>query len=179
MSSATDESGQRTAFTYNPAGQLLSITPPARAANGGAAETTSYSYDGSGHLKTISLPESGATIGFVYDGFGRVQSTTATDGEVISYTYDGADRLTTIGYADGTNENLFYNKLDMEWHQDRGGFWTHYVHNALRQLAIVEDPRGKFTLFDWCACGALSSVTDPRASKTRGSGVGDHRAHAA
>jgi YD repeat-containing protein len=98
MSSATDESGRTTAFTYNPAGQISSITAPARAANGGVAETTSYSYDGSGHLKTISLPVSGATIGFVYDGFGRVQSTTATGGEVTSYTYDAADRLTTIGY---------------------------------------------------------------------------------
>ena len=102
----------------------------------------------------------------MYDGLGRVQSTTATDGEVTSFSYDAADRLTTIGYADGTNENLSYNKLDMEWHQDRGGFWTHYVHNVLQQLAIVEDPRGKVTFFDWCACGVLSSVTDPGGNTT-------------
>lgn len=54
----------------------------------------------------------------------------------------------------------------MEWHEERGGFWTHYVHNPLQQLTIVEDPRGKSTLFDWCACGVLCSVTDPGGNTT-------------
>jgi YD repeat-containing protein len=77
------------------------------------------------------------------------------------------DRPTVITYPDGTYEQFNYNKLDLEWHRDRRGNWTHNVHDALRHLFSTTDPLQRTTAYQWCTCGALQSMSDGKGNITQ------------
>src|SRR6266516_7200709 len=49
--------------------------------------------------------------------------------------------------------------LDRTYTKDRLGYQTYYEYNGLRQLTKVTDPATRVTLYDYCACGALGSIT--------------------
>ena len=45
--------------------------------------------------------------------------------------------------------------------KDRRGLWTYRHYNANRQMDSITDPQNQTTLYGWCNCGALLSITDP------------------
>ena len=126
--------------------RLREILPRVRSLGNSAGATL-------GCLQTITAPLAGATTQFAYDGFGRMQAITASDGATTRFGYDAGDRLSQITYPDGTFEQMLYDRLDLAWRSDRGGYWTHYLYDALRHLGAVEDPRGQVTKLEWCQCG--------------------------
>ncbi len=156
---ATDASGQATRFTYNPRGQL------ATSANA-KGEKTTFSYDANGYLNLVTGPVAGATLAVAYDGLGRVQTTTDSDGYVITRDYDGFDRPTVVTYPDGTYRQNSYNRLDLEWRRDRQGRLTHLVHDAVQHLVQTEDQLFRSTFYKWCTCGALVGIIDPSGNLT-------------
>jgi RHS repeat-associated protein len=171
---ATDASGQKTTYTYNNAGQVRTVTDAKH-------ETTTFWYNSiptwtgtqpplypnaTGYLVEIDGPIVGATTRFNYDGFGRVQAVTDSQGYTITVAYDVFDRPTMITYPDGTFTQTLYNRLDAEWIQDRLGRWTHQLHDPLRHLVAQEDSLQRKTSYDWCTCGALAGLTDPAGHTT-------------
>ena len=66
---ATDAGGQVTSYTYNARSQKLTET----VTRNGQPETTAWAYDANGYLQYITGPVAGASVGFTYNGFGRVQ----------------------------------------------------------------------------------------------------------
>ncbi len=161
----TDAAGQTTAYAYNPAGQIETVTTPERA---GITEnrTTTYSYDEDGFLESITGPATGATTGFTYDAIGRLKTTTTSDGDTVMYDYDNLDRVTKVTYPDGTYDETIYERLDPVRQRDRLGRWTETLYNALRLIELVRDAEGRTVNYQWCDCGALEAIVDDNGNAT-------------
>ncbi len=149
-----DASGQLTTFTYNSKGQILTTTNAKK-------ETTTFSYDGSGYFTSIKGTVAGATVGFTYDGFGRVRTVTDPEGYTITTDYDALDRPTVITYPDSTYEQIVYDKLDAVQSRDRLGRWTYTKYDSSGRPSQIQDALGRITKFIWCNCGSLSQIIDP------------------
>ena len=171
---ATDVAGQATIFTYNTFGQMLTRT---NAKN----ETTTLAYGGSvpdGYLASITSPpfnNVSAVTTFIYDSANRVRTVTDSDGYTVTTDYDNLDRPTTNTYPDGTNQQFQYMQdlgqglltiLDLTRSKDRRGLWTTRHYNANRQMDSSTDPQNRTTLFGWCTCGSLTTITDPKNQLT-------------
>ena len=173
----TDAAGQPTVYTYTPVLKQLETVTNAR------GETTSYEYgDGSehkpvGYLTKITSPEanlSSTTTNFSYDDATRRvhEITTTPDYYTITVDYDALDRPTQIGYPDHTTEEFGYTDiargmtLDLTASKDRLDRWTYRHYNSNRQMDTITDPETRTTRYDWCACGSLTSITDPNLNLT-------------
>jgi RHS repeat-associated protein len=157
----TDAAGQTTTYTYNARGQLLTETNAKH-------ETTTYHDDANGYLISIDgpLPGTDDTITFTYDSLGRARTRTDESGYTLTFDYDAVDRLTKITYPDGTFAQLTYTRLDLTLLRDRAGRQTTYQYNSVRQKTKETDPLNRVTLFQWCKCGALRTLTDPLGRTT-------------
>jgi YD repeat-containing protein len=124
---ATETTGTiATTYGYDPASQLLSVTPFTGSATSyaydalgrrssekiGTAAAIRYVYDAAGQLclttaKTLPAspscvsPLSGAAT-FAWDAAGRLTNETRTATNKVDYTYDPAGRPTTVGRLNGT-----------------------------------------------------------------------------
>jgi RHS repeat-associated protein len=92
VATRTFPDGSYDAFSYDPRGNLLSITNYAAS---GTNQVTSYAYsyatDGD-RLRQITYPN-GRWVAFGYDGFGRRQQLSDSTGQTNYYAYDAAGRL--------------------------------------------------------------------------------------
>jgi RHS repeat-associated protein len=186
----TDAAGQTTIYTYRPDGhgQLQSV-------QNAKGETTTYSYGPAtdvpaDYLASITSPmfnSSSAVTNFTYDSANRVRTVTSLpDNYAVTADYDNLDRPTTITYPDGTTQTFGYTQdfgdgrgvqmlLDATTSTDRRGRRTtrHYdknrhVDSITEPFAIASNstPTYRTTLYGWCTCGALTSITDPRGKIT-------------
>jgi len=167
-----DAAGQTTNYSYNSYGQL---TSSANAKH----EITTYTYsDGvpNGYLASITGPSFNnfnAVTSFTYDSANRVRTVTAgPDNYSVTTDYDNLDRTTQISYPDGTTRQFQYVNadrgmtLDLTASKDRLDRWTNRHYNANRQLDSMTDPSGATTHYEWCTCGALTSISDPNQNVT-------------
>jgi RHS repeat-associated protein len=161
----TDDAGQVTTHTYNAAGQLLTVVTPPRA---GITEnrTASFVYDSDGYLEAGSGPATGFTKTHTYDSYGRVRIVTDSDNYNFTFDYDDLDRRTKITYADGTYEEVEYERLDPLRARDRLGRWTHFVFDSLRRLTTTADPLAQTVVQQWCPCGTLNGLVDANGNRT-------------
>jgi len=174
---ATDAAGQTTTYVYNSSGQVLTI-------ENAKGETTTYDYgDGTsvplGYIASISSPQFNGVstvTSFGYDSCKRVRTVTnEADQYTVTTDYDNLDRKTAVTYPDGTHEEFQYKQnfgqgtttiLDLTASRDRLGRWTNRHYNANRQMDSMTDPANRTTLYGWCTCGSLNSITDPNGSVT-------------
>jgi RHS repeat-associated protein len=165
----TDAAGQSTDYTYNAAGQVLTETTPLRSCPGCAAEnrTTTWVYDDNGYLVASMGPLPGAAMRYTYDAFGRVRTSTDSDGYTLVHDYDALDRSTRTTFPDGTYQETVYNRLDPQGRRDRLGRWSHVLHDALRRVVSTRDPEGNTVNRQWCTCGSLDALVDGRGSAVR------------
>jgi RHS repeat-associated protein len=171
---STDARGAVTTYTYNAAGQLLTITtPPAQGHSQGA--TTTYTYDTDGYLQQVSGPVPGANTTVTYDGYGRRRTVTDPTGLTLTYDYDALDRVTKLTFPDTTYEETVYSRLDAEKQRDRLGRWTQTFYDALRRPVAVRDAAGGTTQYQYgnfgCpSCGGaadkLTKLIDPNGNAT-------------
>lgn len=161
----TDPAGNVTGFSYNNNGQLLSST-------NAKLETTTLTYDPTtAYLQSVVGALSSASTSFIYDNFGRVHKKTDSESYQLIYDYDDLDRLTKTTYPDNTYTLITYDfannrPLDVGKERDRAGRETIYAHDALQHLTDVWDPANNNTHYEWCMCGALESITDPKLNTT-------------
>src|SRR5207248_10062955 len=132
-----------------------------------------------GYLTSITSPlfnGSSAVTNVTYDSTNRVRTVTGNpDNYTLTTDYDNLDRATQITYPDGTSQQFQYTQdfgqgltsiLDLTKSKDRRGLWTTRHYNANRQMDSITDPLNRTTLFGWCTCGSLTSITDPRGKMT-------------
>ena len=155
----TDAAGETTVFTYNAAGQVLAVTNP-------LSETTTYAYDADGYLTSVTGSATGATRTYAYDDYGRVASITDSDGYEVVAEYDALGRATQFTYPDTTHEDITYDKLDAVSRRDREGKITRTFYDALRRVVSVRDPLGRTIMQQWCGCGSLDKLIDPKGQST-------------
>src|SRR6202043_2533610 len=74
-----------TSYSYNPRGQLASVTDP-------AGNTWSYGYDLLGRRSSVNDPDQGTTAAS-YDNAGQLTSTTDSRGQTLGYTYDALGQI--------------------------------------------------------------------------------------
>jgi YD repeat-containing protein len=124
--SQADPLGHETDWTYDPVGNLTSLTD----ANN---HTTSYSYDNANELLTVTAADLTETS-YAYDNNGNLTSKTDANNHTTSYSYDMANRLTnsvkrggktwTYSYdADGNHTST----VDGNGNHDGSGGTTTYV----------------------------------------------------
>lgn len=171
----TDAAGQTTTFTYLSDGRRHTVVSPPRGGLAAAERTTTYSYyadnapSGAGRLQAATGPstaQGSPTTSYTYDGYGRVQAVTDSDGYTVAYDYDSLDRRTRIAFPDGTYEEIVYNRLDAEKHRDRAGRWSYAFHDALRREVSSRDSLGRTITKQWCSCGSLDKVIDSDGDTT-------------
>jgi RHS repeat-associated protein len=169
----TDVAGQVTTYAYNTSGQILTRTNAKH-------ETTKYTYGDiapAGYLASITGPpfnDVSAATSFGYDGFNRVRTVTnEADHYTVTTDYDNLDRKVMVTYPDTTYEQFQYidnvtgvMTLDLTGSRDRLGRWTYRHYDSNRKRDSMTDPLGRTTLYGWCACGSLNSITDPNRNVT-------------
>jgi len=113
-----DRNGNRTGYTYDAGGRLLSITDPGGGVTsysyaGGrltsvtdaAGRTTQFSIDGAGNLLAVTAPD-GAVTQYSYDSRHRLVARTDPRGAVTQYEYDGFGRLSRVVHPTGEERTL-------------------------------------------------------------------------
>lgn len=164
-SSVTDGAGQTMQYTYTSTGQVQTIENP-------KGEVTTFTYEtspsapGYGRVLSITGDVAGGNRAFTYDDFGRVRTTTDSEGYTLTYDYDELDRVRTTTYPDGTYEQLEYEDHSLVASRDREGRWTRHKYNGLMERVVTQDPALRMTQFQWCRCGQLRRFVDGNGSIT-------------
>jgi RHS repeat-associated protein len=101
------QTGYWTKYTYDPLGDLLTVTQNAQASSG-SQQTRTYTYDAMGRLISETNPENGATT-YAYDSIASGNCAATYKGDLIKrvdavgnatcYSYDTLHRPLTITYA--------------------------------------------------------------------------------
>jgi YD repeat-containing protein len=140
--SATTEISQTT-YVYSPSGQLLMSLP--------SAASSAYSYQGTQRL----LPINPTGQVYVYDGLGRLTSTTDLTGATTTYAYNAALTTTTVAMANGLTKTLTYDLAGELISDSESGTGvttatTLYKYDADGNLMMVTDPGGinSYHLYD-------------------------------
>lgn len=139
------------------------LTTYTKSTSGGATETITLGTANLGGLAKINGPLTGNDdiTTFTYDTSNRLATVTDSEGYTLTYSYDAANRLTQVLYPDTTTEQIIYDKLDAVMFKDRNGRWTTRSYDSMDQLAFEVDPLSRKTLYSWCNCGSLATLTDP------------------
>jgi YD repeat-containing protein len=95
--SITAPNGRVTNLSYSPRGWLLARSVIAD----GVTETTSYTYDGIGQLKTVVFPD-GSNVQYTYDGAHRLTDVSDIAGNKIHYTLDNMGNRVAESVSDST-----------------------------------------------------------------------------
>ena len=139
LSSSTDGAGATVSYTYDGAGNILTITYP-------DTRQVAHTYDGAGRLASIS-DGGGKTTNFTYDPDGNLTSTAYPNGDTVDSTYDAADQLsgTSVGASSNSSDQLASiaytrNAAGQITQETDGGALsgpTSFAYNASNQLSSV------------------------------------------
>jgi len=138
---------------YNSRHQVTGIQLPT------GMHVTNY-YGSDGFLtKTVEV-EIGSSNQFQFAN-GKLSVQTNALGQITDYNWDNLGRLTDISFPDGSSNQITYVGLNLTGSKDRLGRWATATYNLLDQMTMFYDKAGGVTLFGYCSCGTLSSVTNP------------------
>ncbi|WP_405988357.1 DUF6531 domain-containing protein [Streptomyces sp. NBC_00986] len=176
--SVLDPLGDHTTSTYDATGhQLTRVTPNVTEKwtytsgnvatyTDGRSDKTSYGYDTSGRLTSITDPAGGVT-NLTYTAAGLASSVTTARGKKTSYGYDTAGDLTSVTSPLNEQTNYTYDASGRQLTSaDPLGDSTAYTYDAADDVTSVTDPRGKKTSYAYDAAHNLTSVTDPLGAAT-------------
>ena len=143
-------------YTYDAAGNVLTMTVGGTGPSGGS--TTTYVYDILGRL--ISVTDAlGQTETYAYDIRGRLISKTDRNGTVFTYQYDGFDRLIRETASDGSGR-LFVYRYDGQLSAETNGTITVIYHyDNLRRLIRQEETGGIVKTYEYNIAGMRTRYT--------------------
>lgn len=123
------------AFTYNAAGQVLTVDGPRTDLN----DISQYAYDNLGNLSSVTDALGHVTEFTAYNANGQPLSSKDANGLVKNLTYDARGRVTSIKSGDET---------------------TAYVYDAVGQVSKTIAPDGTAILFNYDDAHRLVKITD-------------------
>ncbi len=159
--SVTDPLGNKTTSAYSLDSQLTSSVAPDGNVSGQnpGAYTTSYTYEPSGQLKSVTAPGS-RTTSYQYDAAGNLVSTTDPMSRVTTSTYDANGRLCWSYLGSVSNPSCG---------SPPSGATLHYYVDSTTTESRVVDPNGNATSYtyeDRAYPGSKTSVTDALGNVT-------------
>lgn len=175
-----DPLGNKTSYTYNAAGQVLTKTMPlGNVAGTTAATKASYTttnvYDTLGNLQSLT-DGLGNETSYTYYTTGQVKTVTDPRGNVpnanqaqftTTYTYDAAGRvLTTTDPDQNVRTNHYDANGNRDWSEDGLHQRTNYSYDANNQLTDTTDPSGAKTHTDYFDNGQVKDAIDGNGHET-------------
>jgi RHS repeat-associated protein len=155
VATSTDGDQNVTTYTYNPLGQLTTVTPPA------PLGTTTLTYDSEGRVQT-GTDGNGNTTTYAYDGDDRVKTQTVTGPNgtsSFSYTYDGnGNELTMTASNDGTTTYTYDDANRQITDAEPGSATTMYGYDGDDDLTSVIDGLYDNDTFNYDGAGRLKKV---------------------
>lgn len=178
----TDGNGNVTAYTYNTAGNLVTMTPPAPLGahtfsydaagrkiteTDGRGNTATTCYDNDDRILQVSYstgcgPTSG--VSYVYDAAGNLTGrATQSTGTSTTWTYDDQNRPTQEADSSGTTTAAYDPAGNVVTYTD-GAATTTYTYDGANNLLTLAEPGGS------CPTGAttLTPITTPNTTKCTG-----------
>lgn len=186
-SSSTDDSGSKSLYTYNGAGNALSSTDALAAeakltyntdgtvatalAPGNGTNTTKYGYDATTKQLTSTTPVTGSSLGvrnFTYDAFGQTKTATNGRGVTLTYAYDVLGRLTSTSFSDGTPTvtNTYNDDGQILTRADGQGTTTYGYDQMGRLISRVNTAGGGTITYGYDKASNLVSSTDSGGTTT-------------
>jgi RHS repeat-associated protein len=180
LQSVTDNLNRTTAYTYDPLGNVNSVTKLAGTAN---AVTTYFNHEPSFSQLTSVVDPLNHTVTFGLDSHGNVLSVTDPLGNASLYAHDLEGRVISAADPLGNAWQMTYQGADLASIADPYGNaigilpdeagrpiaiidpmgqTTRYQYNPLNRLTQITDPLGGITQLAWDPNGNLQSVKDPR-----------------
>jgi RHS repeat-associated protein len=155
------EPGQRTDFTYDGQGRLLSrtVTDPAT----GNSRTTTYTYTPEGLLETTDGPRTDVSDVTTrsYDAQGNLTSVTDALGHVTQITaHDASGRPTSIQDPNGVVTDLAYDPRGRIISRTLAGLTTSFDYDAAGNLIRVTLPDGSFLDYTYDPAHRLTAIAD-------------------
>ena len=137
---AATGTARTTAYTYNAAGQILTIDGPRT----DVADITQYAYDAQGNLISATNALNRVTTLGAYDANGRPGSLTDPNGLVTTLSYDPRGRLIS---------------------RSAGGETTSYSYDGVGNLTGVTLPGGAVYTYSYDAAHRLTRISDLMGNK--------------
>ncbi|MGH7116823.1 MAG: hypothetical protein ACREE9_20300 [Stellaceae bacterium] len=138
MPSRITEPGRVTSFAYDARGNLLKKTIAA----GSLARFWAYTYNAAGEALSMTDPD-GHVTRHAYDAAGDLASVTDPLGHVTKFTaYDRDGRLLSMTDPKGLVTRLSYNFRDEVTARDVGGEVTTYTYDPAGQMVRTTRPDG-------------------------------------
>lgn len=158
-----------TTNTYNALDQLTRVYEEG---SGGAAQTTTLTYDGYGRLKTKQAPSQSHPTTYVYNEDDTVKSVTDARGVVSTFAYDDRHLSTVISYsapagiAASASVTFAYDAMGNRTSMSDESGSVAYSYDQLSRLTSearqFKGLSGTYTLsYSYNSSGSLTSITDP------------------
>jgi RHS repeat-associated protein len=166
LASVTDPLGNKTTYGYDSAGRVTSEVDPRGNVTGAnpADYTTSYTYDGAGHLLT-KTDQLGHTTTYTYDSAGNQTTVTDPKNHTTTTAYDAANRVTSVTAPDGGVTSYTYDAAGNRLTEtDPNNHTTTYAYNADNEQTSVTSPKGEVTTSSYDSNGNLTKTVDPRGN---------------
>lgn len=158
LTSVRDELGNVKNFTYDGNGNQTSVQDA-------AGFTTGFVFDERDQLRLIvdaALPA--GNVDFAYDANGNLRSIRDPHAGLTTFAYDDFDRKTRATFADGSFEQLAYDKAsNVVSRVTPAGATLSYVFDALGRLSSKTQP-GETTTYGYDAASRLVSAADADAT---------------
>ena len=160
LAGITHADGAKTAFSYNPSGQLTSTTMR-------DGTLRSYAYDQSGRLTSVTRPNGGVTS-FTYNPDFTPASMQDALGNQTNYSYDANSRLSRIVDPNGSAVSFSYDARGaLTSFTNENGVTLSATFDADGRLASRTNPYGGRTAYTWTADGNLAAYADSLGNPRR------------
>ncbi|MDE2367519.1 MAG: DUF2778 domain-containing protein [Burkholderiales bacterium] len=169
LTQKTGPDGVVTTYTYEPRGQVASITET----GGTQTRTTSFTYDQASRLSTASLP-SGQVLTYSWDGADQLLSVADQLGNTVTYGYDlrGNRTSQTVKDAGGniaTQAMMVFDARNFLKSIAAAGGTTNITNDGLGNPISVTDAKGQVTTNQFDALNRLWMSINPLNGTTTGS----------
>jgi RHS repeat-associated protein len=162
QTTAKDPRGGVTSYTYDAAGNRLTLTDP-------DANTTTMAFDALNRLTQQTDPLNHSAT-FVYDAGSRMTSTTDHDGRRRDFTYDALNRETVEKWVvSGSTTNTRTYTYDAAGNQltaaDQNGTYT-MAYDSLNRATSENEPFGQTLTFTYDAASNRGVLQDSQGGTT-------------